>query len=129
DMSSILLSNPYLPPTFHGGTAPDPTPALALAPVTTAGTAGTGDKAADFANSGNSGGEKGDGDIVTLMQLGKSAALTRPQDATGQSVVDAQGQDRGPVVTMGANLPEVPMPNPLPTSPFLKQSPGKGPQG
>ena len=47
--------------------------------------------------------------------------MSRPPDATGGSVVTAQGQDAPVMMLPGANLPKVDMPDPLPTSPFLKQ--------
>jgi len=50
-----------------------------------------------------------------------NGAFPRPADATRSSVVAAQTQTEKPAPLPGAGLPEVSMPDPLPTSPFLKK--------
>jgi hypothetical protein len=46
-------------------------------------------------------------------------AFPRPSEATGGSVVNAQAQEAEETLSYGSELPEVEMPYPLPTSPFL----------
>ncbi|MBB4175177.1 hypothetical protein [Sulfitobacter noctilucicola] len=130
-MSSILLANPFPAPQMPTGQPHiDPGAALDLAPVQTAQTSNKSDGSAS--NSGSGAGGSNQADTVALIKANDTGKWSRPPNATGSSVVNAQSSDpsepqydtneEGELRTdlPGSNLPEVEMPDPLPTSPFLK---------
>lgn len=110
-MSSILLSNPFVAPP------PPPQAAAAHAQAVLAPT-----PSRDGANAGNSGGGSfgsPDGAQALITWANLSSAMARPVEATLASVVNAQTSEAA-TDPFGINLPDVKMPDPLPTSPFLK---------
>ena len=119
-MSSILLSNPFITPVPPSSGPQETVPALAVAPTQGASAGnGTGD-ATSFSGSGS--GHSGGSDqrsAAALIRDRAMASISRPSDATGTSVVNAQTQGGIEIMRFGANLPKVEMPDPLPTSPFL----------
>lgn len=117
-MSSIVLTNPFVPTAPPAQGAPEGAAATALPPLAAAEPAG------DSARSGTAAeGDQGaarQAERVDLLRAAREAL--RPPDATGGSVIRAQSQeDPAPPPPLGANLPKVAMPDPLPTSPFLKR--------
>lgn len=118
-MSSILLSNPFPAPPPHA-TATQDAPALPpIGPVKTSHSAsGTGDTGTR-SGTGTGGGKQAD--AVALLRKSGSPQWPRPADATGGSIINAQAQSEDDASPFGINLPEVEMPYPLPTSPFLKK--------
>lgn len=139
-MSAIILSNPFIPPSppVAAPGADLPSPAV-VAPVSAA-APGSG---ADDARPRTGGGQDGSGQDTALLQLrigqgGRGGQSTqRPQDASRSSVVAAQvssalNTDHPPSADdpmalpkdfpFNKKLPEVKMPDPLPTSPILKQA-------
>ncbi len=117
-MSSILLSSPFpVPPP--SSTVPQDVPATAaIAPVQAGASASSSGDAASFSGSGA--GTSRQGDTVALFQARANGKWARPSHATGGSVIDAQAQDNTTPAPLGLDLPEVEMPDPLPTSPFLR---------
>lgn len=125
-MSSIVLSNPFAtpPPTAQAAMAV-PQTALAVAPST---------ETASNPNAGNAGGSGGHGSGFhshggqqAIIRLAAIAGHTgRAPDATSGSVINAQARSEGDS-PFGINLPEVEMPDPLPTSPFLTSTKVKDP--
>ena len=120
-MSAILLNNPFVTPTQPSSPPQDPAPPLAVTPTQTATPTGDSGGATSFSGSGTGSGDSRQGDTVALLRSGQKKSLVRPPDATGASVVNAQGTDGPAGPDYGSNLPEVEMPDPLPTSPFLKR--------
>jgi hypothetical protein len=126
-MSSILLSNPFItvapPPSGPQETAVS---ALAVAPTSGPSTGSSAGNSTSFSGSGSgySGGSEQQAAVALIRDRAK-AVLTRPADATGKSVVNAQTQNGtqpqigAEITPFGVNLPKVEMPDPLPTSPFL----------
>lgn len=124
-MSAILLSNPFVvpppapaaPQTYPAGFAP---PAIGA----TGGASGTKDNTS-FTNTGAGAETAKQAETVALFQ--KRQGMDRPANATGSSVINAQTQTVVPgkeaasedELKLGPDLPEVEMPNPLPTAPFL----------
>ena len=119
-MSSILLSNPFVAPTPVATSPQDPVPVTAVAPTQSTHSARSSGDSASYSGSGSGSGQSNQGDTVALLQTGRTIALARPTDATSGSVVNAQDENTFQPVTYGSNLPAVEMPDPLPTSPFLK---------
>ncbi len=125
-MSSILLSNPF--PTAPAASAlPAEAPAAAapIAAVPTGGSSESSGNATSFSGSGA--GSSRQAQNVALFQSKGSAKWAQPAKATGGSVINAQTQvDRereSPIkLPLGPDLPAVEMPDPLPTSPFLKSN-------
>lgn len=121
-MSSILLNNPLVTPVPSSSLAQDAAPALAVTPATTVTPTRDSGGSTSFSNSGSGTGDSRQGDNVALLTKSRRNAMARPPDATGRSVVNAQGQEaQEELFVYGNNLPEVEMPDPLPTSPFLKK--------
>ncbi len=120
-MSSILLSNPFVPaPAQAQPAGSEPQTALAVAPTQSA--VASGDTGGATAHSGNgSGFGSGAGHQALFKQAKGGGGVTtdRPPDATPSSVVNARAQDEEN--PLGTDLPEVEMPNPLPTSPILQR--------
>lgn len=119
-MSSILLSNPFVTPAPQPSGPQETVAPLGVAPTQAASSGNGAGNATSFSGSGS--GYSGGGDQQTAAALMRSRArstMARPVDATGTSVVNAQAQD---VMPFGSNLPKIEMPDPLPTSPFLKPS-------
>lgn len=109
-MSSILLANPFVAPQNQAPAVSDPQPPLAPVSATQAGADATLD------NTGAQGRQDQGG-----QNAQRSRPPTRPADASRSSVVDAQIiAPEGEAPLIGPSLPKVPMPDPLPTSPFLK---------
>lgn len=121
-MSSILLSNPFPAPPPAGLTTPEPLAAVAIAPTQAAASASDTGDAASFRGSGTGSGTSNQGDTVALIQSRSKGDWQRPSDATGRSVIGAQAQDDAGDRPFGSDLPKVDMPDPLPTSPFLKNA-------
>jgi hypothetical protein len=115
-MSSILFTNPYTP-QGPAVTPPAAAPALAVAPAQN--TAASQDQGGATAFSGSGTGNSSQSDTVALLRTLKDAAV-RPQMATSGSVINAQVEPKAVEIYTTSNLPEVKMPDPLPTSPFLK---------
>lgn len=121
-MSSILLSSPYAaPPPSATSPQPEPAQAAAIAPLQASKAGGTASDASSFSGSGTGTGNSNQGDNVALLRKKAATTFPRPAEATGGSVVNAQAQKEAEAVPYGANLPDVEMPYPLPTSPFLKR--------
>ena len=111
-MSAILLSNPFAsPPTAVPAVDADPKAALAVTPS---------EQGPGAENSGNSTGfGSHDRAQDIIMWAKRDTTMARPDEATWDSVVNAQTSEEGQK-PFGNDLPEVKMPDPLPTSPFLK---------
>ncbi len=125
-MSSILLSNPFAsqPPPSTSAPAVTANTHIIAAPQAAPGGSGAGNST----SFGNSGGGYGSGKQGPLAFLAKALERgpERPAKPTGDSIVNAQTQDRAQAeareaLTIGPDLPAVAMPDPLPTSPFLLQ--------
>lgn len=124
-MSAILFNNPYAapPPPANGGQTT--TPALALAPIGATGAAQDTQDGSTLGNTGTGSETSKQAENVALLQ--KKQSFERPTNATGGSVVNAQAQTPPPTTSdgsdeefrLGPDLPEVEMPDPLPTSPVL----------
>jgi hypothetical protein len=119
-MSSILLINPFVTPVPLSNSPQVIASAFAVAPMQGTSAGNNAGNATSFSGSGSghSGGSDQQSAALVIRDRAK-ASLTRPADATGTSVVNAQTQDRVEIIPFGANLPKVDMPDPLPTSPFL----------
>ncbi|MGJ8628065.1 MAG: hypothetical protein ACSHXB_13985 [Sulfitobacter sp.] len=118
-MSSILLSNPFANPVPPSAGQQNPIPALAVVPLQGASAGRGSDNSTSFSGS-NSGSDQQS--TAALIRTRTASAITQPSNATSTSVVNAQTQDEADAVPFGSNLPKVAMPDPLPTSPFLKPS-------
>lgn len=119
-MSSILLTNPFLTPPAPSA-AQDIAPTMAVLPAQDVASSHTPNDASAFSGSGKGSGTSRQGDTVALIDL-HTRLQVLPPDATRGSVINAQGQTTAPAELPGANLPKVDMPDPLPTSPFLKHA-------
>ena len=119
-MSSILLSNPFVTQAPPPGVAAETTSVPVIAPTIAASQGRAAGNSTGFSGSGNSG-TSDQGANVALFRKMTNGAFPRPADATRSSVVAAQTQTEQPAPLPGAGLPEVSMPDPLPTSPFLKR--------
>lgn len=118
-MSSILLSNPFLtPPPQVQASGADPQTALAITPSQGATGTGTSGNAGSFSGNGSGFGSR-DGAQTLINLARRSVAPERPSEATSGSIVNARAIEEG-TDPFGTNLPKVVMPDPLPTSPFLK---------
>lgn len=117
-MSSILLTNPFVAPPQSSLIPESPTSAAPVAPVPAGGAASSSGDAASFTGSGAGSGKQADN--VALFQAKDTAKWGRPFDATSDSVIGAQAKSTIDALPLGPDLPEVEMPDPLPTSPFLK---------
>lgn len=123
-MSSILLSNPFpAAPAPSNLTVEAPAAAAPIAAVQHGHTADSSGDANSFTGSGS--GSSRQAENIALLQSKDAAKWTPPTKATGGSVISAQTQaNREPTtgieLPLGSNLPAVEMPDPLPTSPFLK---------
>lgn len=117
-MSAILLSNPFVtpPPAPQTTSVEQPSTALAVAPTQAAFGAGTASGYGNQENTfGNDAGQK------ALMALSRqSGGMGRPADASPGSVVNAQASDAEVILPFGSNMPEVEMPDILPTAPWFK---------
>lgn len=121
-MSSILLSNPFIMPAPPPSAPQDTAPALAVAPTQAASTSNSSGDATSFSGSGSGySGGRDQHSTATLIRDRARTTLERPADATGKSVVNAQTHSEAADLPFGSNLPKVEMPDPLPTSPFLKR--------
>lgn len=121
-MSSILLSNPFItpvPPPQSGPTETANTQIIA-APQGASGSSNAGSATSYSGSGGGYGSGKGADNPLVMRAALERGTPARLSDATPRSVVDALVQ-KEPVdqPAFGANLPEVEMPDPLPTSPFL----------
>ena len=124
-MSSILLSNPFVmpvPPPQSGGAETANTPMIAAAQGAS-GSANSGSATSYSGSGGGYGTGRGAPENLVMRAAFERAMSLKPSDATSRSVVDAQvfgaAQDAEFPVSVGPDLPEVEMPDPLPTSPFL----------
>ena len=117
-MTSILLSNPFVVPNGPAQAGPDVASTLAIQP--TAQTQAGSDKGDSTAFSGSNAGRGNGNQANTVALIQTRSAPARPGDATPNSVINAQAQDSMPLPDFGSNMPKVAMPDPLPTSPFLK---------
>ncbi len=121
-MSAILLTNPFPAPPPSSALQTDATATPAVTPVTAgANTKGTNDGASN-SGTGAGGSTPRQGETVALFKQSAAGKWAVPAKPTGGSIVNAQAQAQTgtPPIVFGANLPEVAMPDPLPTSPFLK---------
>ncbi|MGC1506084.1 MAG: hypothetical protein WA782_18345 [Sulfitobacter sp.] len=123
-MSSILLSNPFpAAPAPSHLTAEVPATADPIAAVQNGAAADTPDNATSFSGSGA--GSSRQAENTALFQFKGTGKWPQPAKATGGSVIGAQTQANASRSTvrelpLGPDLPAVEMPDPLPTSPFLK---------
>jgi hypothetical protein len=123
-MSSILLNNPFpAAPAPSNLTADAPIAAAPIAAIQNGGAAGSSNGSTSFSGSGA--GSSRQAENVAIFQSKDSAKWAPPANATGGSVIDAQTQtndNKSTVIELplGPDLPAVAMPDPLPTSPFLK---------
>lgn len=115
-MSSILFTNPFVPQS-PALTPPADVPALAVAPAQNAAASQDQGDATSFGGSGT--GNSNQGDTAALFRAQKDASA-RPQAATLGSVINAQAEPEPTDLYATSNLQEIKMPDPLPTSPFLK---------
>ena len=122
-MSSILLSNPFATPVPPTAGHQNPMPALAVVPMQGASAGRGSDNSTSFSgsNSGYSGGSDQQS-TAALLRARATSAMPRLSNATPTSVINAQTYSGQDIVPFGSNLPKVAMPDPLPTSPFLKPS-------
>lgn len=125
-MSSILLTNPFPAPPPPSSMQPGPQAVSDVAPIMAGSGAQGTDDSASYSGSGTGGGMSSQADTVALFQQNTQGKWAPPTDATGSSVINAQAQEAEPPIEYGANLPDVAMPDPLPTSPFLKGAADSG---
>lgn len=111
-MSSILLSNPFVTPQQPNPGTSEAAPPLALPALQSS-------QGSQGAGLGNPGADSGRGQNPQKRQDRTVQQIERPTDASRASVVDAQ-INTPKSAAVKTSLPEVPMPDPLPTSPFLK---------
>ncbi|NNK17213.1 MAG: hypothetical protein HKP51_09960 [Sulfitobacter sp.] len=123
-MSSILLNNPFTAPQPVANLPQDAAAALQVAPTQAASRTPDSGDASSFTGSGSGTGTSNQGNTVALLQSRDRANWGRPTDATGGSVIGAQAQEYASEPPFGVDLPKVEMPDPLPTSPFLKGAQG-----
>lgn len=119
-MSSLLLNNPFISPLPPSPTLQEAAPALGVSPAQQTQATTDGGGATAFSGSGSGSGDSRQGDNLALLKSLRRNLPTRPMEATGSSVVNAQGEEPSPAIYRNT-LPEVSMPDPLPTSPFLKR--------
>ena len=119
-MSSILLSNPFVTPT------PAPPPAgaeqqtaLAVAPAQGASAGNQSGNSSGFSGNGSGFGSNNAMQLI-LAKARTATARQESTDAAPSSVVNAQTQGDSNSY-FNTSLPRVEMPDPLPTSPFLKR--------
>lgn len=118
-MSSILLSNPFPAPQPPSSMTLDHAEGAGpLAAVPASAASSNTDNAPAFNGSGTGG--RSPENTVALFQTYSEGKWDRPTNATSGSVIDAQAERQGEILPFGSNLPKVEMPDPLPTSPFLK---------
>lgn len=116
-MSSILLSNPFVTPSPPTNT-PEVLPTLAVTPLLQTQSGQNPGDTTSFSGSGT--GNSNQGDTIALLRSRAEPELSPLQDATAGSIITAQAvPEYTPTITPTA-LPKVEMPDPLPTSPFLK---------
>lgn len=114
-MSSLLLTNPFATPSSINST-PLSLPSLAVAPAQDASAPQDQDDATSFGGSGAGGSNQGS--TAALMRMHANTA--RPHsEASPASVIKAQAVPEPAPIVVSNTLPEVEMPDPLPTSPFL----------
>ncbi|MEM6304972.1 MAG: hypothetical protein AAF744_09635 [Pseudomonadota bacterium] len=120
-MSAIILSNPYVPPT-QASQQPvaEPQNALAVLPPAGAQSSAASGDATGYSGTGSGyGGGPGQEAILKEAMARTAGASERPTDATPASIVEAKAmKEANP---LGTDLPEVDLPNPLPTSPILER--------
>ena len=94
-MSSILLSNPFVPaPAQAQPAGPEPQTALAVAPTQSAGASGdTGGATAHSGNGSGFGSGAGHQALFKQAKGGSDVTTSRPPDATPSYVVNARAQD------------------------------------
>ncbi|MEM6940172.1 MAG: hypothetical protein AAF943_15230 [Pseudomonadota bacterium] len=115
-MSAILLTNPFAaPPPVPNGQPAASTPEVAAIPAATG-----------AAETGNNVSSKGADTGAQTAKQEQSVALMqsyqetkRPPDATGDSVINAQAKASKEDTSVGPDLPEFEMPDPLPTNPIM----------
>lgn len=121
-MSSILLSNPFITPAPPPNATQDAMPTLAVTPTQSIPTGNGAGDATSFSGSGSGYSRGSDQHSAAAMFRDRAkSTMVRPTDATGTSVINAQTQNDDAFIPFGSNLPKVEMPDPLPTSPFLKR--------
>ena len=119
-MSSILFLNPLAPSGAGQGYPTDLLAAGGAAPVKPVGESRASGDTSGFTGSGGGRGLSNQAANVAILRAGASDNWNRPADATGRSVINAQAEAQE--APFGVDLPEVEMPDPLPTSPFLKRN-------
>jgi hypothetical protein len=123
-MSAILLSNPFVtpPPTAPATSLDQPSTALAVTPAQGSGaSSGAGDSTGFSGQGSGYGSDSGQQALLAMTRA--ASAIGRPADATSGSIVNAQAQaEEAPVIVpFGSNMPEVEMPDILPTAPWFKE--------
>lgn len=119
-MNSILLSSPFPAPPPSAIVASDIASSATVAPIQAGASASSSGDAASFSGSGAGSGTSRQGETVALFKANGNNKWARPPTATGGSVIGAQARDNAEPAPLGPDLPEVEMPDPLPTSPFLR---------
>ena len=121
-MSSIFPTSPLAAPIPHAAASADAAPPLAVTPTQNATSTSDKGDATSFSGSGGGSGSSSQADSVALMLTRVGSRQSRPSDATSTSVINAQAHDNDTPPPFGSNMPKVEMPDPLPTSPFLKRN-------
>lgn len=114
-MTSFMLINPFA--MFNGPTQPAATETVQPIQATT-NNAQKNDSATN-SRSDTARQQSDQANKVALFQ--NKATMSASGDATPKSIVNAQAYKGSATDPFGNNLPEVVMPDPLPTSPFLKR--------
>lgn len=118
-MSSILLSNPFVTPLHPVSAQQEVFGTLAILPTKLAGSSKNTDDATSFGGSGT--GTSKQADTAALLRKAQNLAEDKaPQDAQSRSVIVAQAVPTPAPILFQVDSPKVDMPDPLPTSPFLK---------
>jgi len=117
-MSAILLSNTFATPSLLATPPPVAAAAAAVAPIADSKNTSKGGDASSFTGSGS--GSSRQADNAAIFAAKEAGKWVRQPVPTGDSVVGAQAQSNAEEPPLGPDLPEVKMPDPLPTSPFLK---------
>jgi hypothetical protein len=117
-MSSMLLTNPFVAPVLPPS-LPNAVPLTAVTPAQNTTASQEQENATSFSGSGT--GNSTQAETAALFKT-FTESNPRPQNATWGSVITAQAVPELAEIKITNTMPEVKMPDPLPTSPFLKQS-------
>lgn len=119
-MSSILLSNPFAAPSPSAASTQEAPANASVAPVEATKTNTDTKDSTAFSGSGTGSSSSKQGDTVALLRSKPVKTFPRPAEATGNSVISAQATEDADPLVYANTLEDVEMPDPLPTSPFLK---------